>query len=819
MIRKVFKMNRLAAILAVLAALAAGPLEARTKKGDKLLEEGRKAEAAKDYDKALDLFEQAVATDPADAAYLMSARRVRFQAAQMRVDRGQKLRAEGKLEEALAEFQKAFIIDPASTIAEQEVRRTNDMIEREKVKAKDPNAPKPEGEDRGLSPAQLARKNAEDRAANISGVPELKPISRQVTNLKLVNQPPKVLYETLGKLAGINVLFDSEYQDQGKRFSLDLTNTNLEEALDYVALLTKTFWKPLSANAVFITQDTAVKRRDYEEHVTRVFYLQNVTSAQELQEAMTAMRAITDVRKVFPFNSQSAIVVRGTVDQVALAEKILIDLDKPKPEVVVDVYVMEANKTKTRDLAATITSGGKPGFSTTITYSPVGGTASTARLNELGKISTGDFIMTVPSYFLQAVMSDRQTRLITQPQVRATDGQKATLRLGDRYPYATGSFQPGVGGVGVSPLVSTQFQFADVGVNVDLTPRIHGADEVSLQITVDITNIRERIDVGGLSQPVIGQRKVEHIIRVREGETTLIGGLMQSLRTRTRSGVPGLMQIPGLGWLFTSENKEDNDADLMVALVPHIVRAPDIQVSNLRSVASGTETIWKVSYAGREEPKAAPLAPAQPVGNLPPAAQPMINPALAPPSGQPAQPQPLPSQPAPAQAPPAGAVPPPAAEQPPGPQPPKQEAAPAVSMGGAPAVSLRPTALRLQKDATVTVLVQVENMQELFSAPMRLTYNAAVLRLLEVNKGDFLTSDGQQVVFSETKVPDQGKAIVGINRVPGAGGMSGGGTLVTLKFQAIAPGESAIGFEELTLRDAKLQPIKVAAPTTTIAVQ
>ena len=805
---KTFSLNRLAVVLAVLLACLAPCLEAKGRKGDKFLEEGRKAEAAQDFDKALDLYDKAVATDPMDGAYQIAARRVRFLAGQRHVDRGQTLRQQGNLEEALKEFQKAFVIDPASTIAEQEVRRTYEMIEREKRKGQDPGQASADAhdEERGLSPAQVARKRSEEKAASIQGVPELKPVSRQVTNLKIVNQPPRVLYETLGKLAGINVLVDSEYQDQGKRYSLDLNSTTLDEALDYVALLTKTYWKPLSANAIFVTQDTAVKRRDYEEHVTRVFYLQNVTSAQELQEAMTAMRAITDVRKVFPFNSQSAIVVRGTVDQIALAEKVLMDLDKPKPEVVVDVLVMEANKTLTRDLAATIRTGDRAGFSSTLTYSPAGGTAGQVRLNQLGNITAGDFILTMPNVFFQAIMSDRRTRIVTQPQVRATDGQKATLRLGDRVPYATGSFQPGVGGVGISPLVSTQFQFADVGVNVDLTPRIHGADEVSLQITVDITNIKERIDVGGLSQPVIGQRKVEHIIRVREGETTMIGGLMQTLRTRTRSGIPGLIQIPVLGALFSQNSNEDSDAELLVALVPHIVRTPEIQESNLKPVASGTETIWKVSYAPKSGATDAPAAPAASPAATPPPASPGLPPA-ANPVRTPAPGQPDPAQPAPAQPPALDPAASPAAP-PPGPPP---------ALG--PAVTLRPTALRLQKDGTVSVVVVAENVSELFSAPMRINYNPKVLRLVEVNRGEFLGSDGQQVVFSETKALDEGKAIVNLNRVPGAGGISGSGTLVTLKFQAVAAGESSIGFEELTLRDAKLQPIPVKPAATIVTVQ
>ncbi len=167
------------------------------------------------------------------------------------------------------------------------------------------------------------------RAASITAAPELRPLSANVTNLKMANQTVKVLYETLGKLTGVNVLFDSDFVEPTKKFSIDLTNSTLEQALDYVAILSKTFWKPLSANAIFVTKDDVTKRRDYEEHITRVFYLQNITSAQELQEAMTAMRTVTDVRKVFPFNSQSALVVRGTAAQIALAENVLMDIEKP----------------------------------------------------------------------------------------------------------------------------------------------------------------------------------------------------------------------------------------------------------------------------------------------------------------------------------------------------------------------------------------------------------------------------------------------------------------------------------------------------------
>lgn len=602
------KMKQLAVILAVACLALAPPAAAGNRKAEKFLQQGKQAEARGDYDTALELYERALALDPSDASYLLHVRRARFAAGQRHVDLGQKLRREGKLEEALAEFQKAFAIDPGSTIAEQELRRTNQMIEREKKRQARPGEPAPAAEERGLTESELARREAQRRAARLLEMPELKPANRRIAGLKIVNQPARVLYETVGKLAGINVLFDAEFQD-ARRYTIDLNHSTLDEALSYISLLTKTFYKPLSSNTIFVTQDNPTKRRDYEEYVTRIFYLQNAYNNQELTEIMTAMRTVTDVRKVFPVNSQYAIVVRGTADQVALAEKVLLDLDKPKPEVVVDVLVMEANRTRTRDLALTPLSAGKPGLGSPVSFTG-GGTSGSVPLNQVKDLGAGDWSVVVPSFLVQALLSDRQTRVLTTPQVRAVDGQKATLRLGDRYPYATGSFLPGTGAVGVSPFVSTQFQFAEVGINVDLTPRIHG-EEISLQVEFEISNIRERIDVGGLSQPVIGQRKVTHIIRAREGEVTLIGGLMQANVSRTRSGVPGLMNIPLLGRLFSSENIENANSDLLVALIPRVVRSPEITAESLRAVASGADTIYRVSFASDsdEEEKPAPEPP------------------------------------------------------------------------------------------------------------------------------------------------------------------------------------------------------------------
>ena len=826
-------------------------LAARTRKGDKLLAEGRKAEVRKDWEKALEFYEGALTEDPGDAGYQLAVRRVRFQAAQERVNRGQKLRAEGKLEEAVVEFQRAFALDPSSAIARQELQLTLDMIELEKKRPQ----PLPPGE-RGLTPIERARKQTEKKLERIEPLPELRPLSRQPINLRMTNQPARVLFETVCKLAGINVIFDPDFRQDpaaSRNHSVELVNATLEKALDYLAVLTKAFWKPLSSNTIFVTSDNQTKRRDYEDYVVKVFYLQNVTQPQDLQELATNIRALTDIRRVFTSNAQNAIIVRGTADQVALAEKIVHDLDRPKSEVVIDVFVMEANKVRTRDLAAAIATAGQAGLNVPIHFTPrnpvllggqtnqpgtntsgtdTGGTGTTTpqpttpyspyypyggygygynpygyggygyggygysgygttgtslgtqliSLARVNRLSTNDFSLTLPGALLQALMTDRSTKVLQSPQIRVADGMKASLRIGDQVPIATGSFQPGIGAVGISPLVNTQFQYKDVGVNLDITPRVHGQDEVTLHVELEISTVRDRIDIGGIAQPVIGQRKAILDLRLREGEVSLIGGLMQDQDTKSVSGVPGLSKIPVLGRLFSSESVERSQSELLIALVPHVVRTPGVTDLNLKAVAAGTDTTVRLSYAPRE---------------------------AAPEETKPAAPAVQPEAPAPAK--PAPAAPKPPEPAAPAPQPPPPT--PATKL------VLRPAEVVTQQGATFTVQLELENVQNLFSAPFRVKFDPQLLRLNEIQAGGLLSGDGKQIAFTRNILNDAGEAIVTLNRIPGSGGVNGSGTLAVLTFQAVGRGVTTVSFPGLLLRNYQLQPIPVEAPQLSVTIK
>src|SRR5665213_3616277 len=436
------KPKHLFAICLTIFVILVSGIEAKTRKGDKILKDGMAAEARGDWDKALDLYEKAVDLDPSDIAYLVPMRKARFEAGQAHVKAGQKLRMEGKLEEAVQEFQKALIADPSSAIALQEVKRIQTMLATPKAGAR--------VEDRGLTPAELARRESQDKVDSMTGPPELKPMTALSPVLKMNNQPPKVLYETVAKLAGVNVVFDSQYQAPARNFNVDLTNMTADQAFDYLATLTHTFWKAITPNTIFVAEDNVTKRRDYEDDVVKVFYVTNATTVQEFQEIATAVRTVAEIRRVFTYNAQRAMIVRDTVDKVALAEKLVHDLDKPKSEVVVDVMVMQVNSERTRDLAATIASAGTAGLNVPINFAPAGTTTTTTTstsgtstptttgntvtLAQLGHLSTSDFSTTLPGGLLQAMLSDSRTKVLNNPQVRASDGQKVTLKIGSRIP-------------------------------------------------------------------------------------------------------------------------------------------------------------------------------------------------------------------------------------------------------------------------------------------------------------------------------------------------------------------------------------------------
>jgi general secretion pathway protein D len=402
------------------------------------------------------------------------------------------------------------------------------------------------------------------------------------------------------------VAFTSDFLAQtGKQVSLDLTNVKLEDALQILAYETRTFWKPVTPNTILVIMDNAANHRDFDEQVVKTVYLSNPLSPTDRTQILTAVKQLLSVQRVVDNPDANAIVISDTPAKVAAAEQLIHDLDRGKAEVLVDVAILEADRDFIRDLGLSpvVLSGSTqlavgftpPGSTAT---SSSGGTTTTTTptlpLNQLGKISTSDFSIVLPGYVANALMNDAHTRVVQNPQVRTSDGQKASLKIGSQVPIATGSFLPSFGGAttnaggGFGLLASTQFQYKDVGVNLEITPHVLESGEVGLHAKVSILSVGAPVTIGGISQPTFGQREIEHDIRLKEGEVSVLGGLVQSTTTQSVTGLPGLGQLPLLRYLFSTEHRERHDVEVIVMLTPHVIRLPEVNNSTSKSVAIGS---------------------------------------------------------------------------------------------------------------------------------------------------------------------------------------------------------------------------------------
>jgi general secretion pathway protein D len=747
-------------------------------KGRTDFNQGRKAQDLQDYDAAFEYYQKALKTDPENAEYQIKFNQARFNAGELHIKNGLKLRARGELENAANEFQKATSTDASSAAAEQELRKTIGMIDDAKRAS---SAVSVTPVDKGEPLAQLP--------------PEIKPLSRAPVNLKMSNDA-KMIFDTIGKLAGLTIIYDPDFP--ARRVSVDLNNVTLEQALDVMSVESKAHWTPMTENIILVFPDQPQKRRDYEEQVMRTFYLSNTVQPQELTEVVTGLRQLLDLKRIQQLNARNAIVIRATPGQLALAEKFIQDIDTAQPEVVVQVSVLEARVDKMRNL------GILPGQTATLTIVPPGttsinnnnasnngtntgtttpSTTGVLSLQNLSHLNSSDTSVTLPNFTANALLNDSTTRIIQNPELRSIDGQAAKLNIGDRVPVATGSFQAGVGvgssaGGFVNPLVNTQFQYIDVGTNVEITPRVHPNHEVSLKVSVEVSSVTNQQNIGGIQQPIISQRKVIHDIRLKEGESSILGGLITKSDTKQINGWPGLAHVPILRYFFSEDSRSSEDDEILVVLTPHIVRMPEWTRSNLTTLYAGSETNVQVS---RESDMRAPQQPPPVISPEPTNAHPLTAPVG---NGQT----------------------PPNAEQ-------------SAQAGKTARLRFEPSSLSLTAGQTWTVGVVVDNVNDLFSIPFLLQYNPAVLSVEEVRHGGFLQAGDQAIAIVLQVDKEHGQAIISASRQPNTPGASGTGTVTGIVIKALAPGKSTLSIVQVNARDSQQRPIQLVTSEASVQVK
>jgi general secretion pathway protein D len=801
------KLTPVALLLGALLFSGAAVTGAQAQSAGSWNKRGQQAEARQDYDAAFEAYRQAHMKKPSDLRYRTSYESMRFQASNTHVDRGRVLRQSGDVDGAINEFARALQIDPGCQAAAQELQ----LLEKRGPQAGAGSG----GGGAAGNAAGSAAGSASAGAPLVAGMGEETPYQREMqkeigtldgpVQLQPVSDDPitlhmvadmKVVYEAICKAAGLNVIFDPESKPQS--VPVDLNSVSLADALHIVGVLSGTFWKPVTSNTIFVAANTRVKRTELDDLAVQTFYLTNVSQQADANEIMVAIRNMLDTGvKIYLVASQNALVMRASPDELILAEKIINDLDRTKPEVVVDVAELEVSRQLERDIGITLPQsfGLTPQFSnanaststgtatTTSTSTATATSTSGITLNTLGNLNATNFAVSVTGGTVNALLSDADTRILQNPRIRATDGQHANLKIGSKIPVATGSYSAGTAITTASLGVQTQFTYLDVGTSIDMTPTVHYDGEISLKLKVEVSAQTNQVTIDGVTEPIISQRVADQVIQLKDGEPALLAGLMQVQDQKSISGTPGLGELPILRYFFASTDKTQMSDDVVFLIIPHIVRESILTDENTRAIYTGTGTsvqlIRKVPSATAtvESAEMAPAGNSLPATSAANAASAMIGKMAA--DAKPVTPESV-----------AGMK-----VQPNG----TMVAAPT---GPAMTLAVTPAASSEAVGSTFQVSVVASGAHDLFAVPLQMQFDPQVLSLVNVDAGDLLGKGGQDVGLVHR---DEGNGAVTISatRPPGAKGVDGQGTVVMLTFKALTPGDATLALTRIGAKDSQ----------------
>ena len=548
---------RRVAPLAALSLLLAGCAT-----GGAFVRAGERAEQVQDYDRAVAEYTQAVKQNPNNQTARLALERAKLRAAQDHFTRGRRLEATGKPDEALVELQLASELNPGSGDIEALLGTVRTQLRTRIAVARE---------------GKTQLESLIDRSRNLPPAgAELPSDVRLPESLMFRDASSRDVFTAMARFANVNVIFDPTFRDQP--VTIDLRNAAFEDALGSVARATRNFYKVTTQRTITVIPDTPAKRREYEEEIVRTFYLSNA----DLKETIDLLRIVIDSRRIAPVTATNALSIKDTPDRIAAAAKLITAIDKARPEVIIDVELLEVDRTRLREYGLQLASPGSAGIDGSADVNRAGMT-----LRSLSNLSQADVLLTnLPGLYYRLLKTDNNTRTLANPQLRTSEGVSAQARFGERVPVPVTTFSPiATGGVNQQPI--TSFQYENIGVNIDITPRTHHDDEVSLAIKVSVSSI-SGTGFGGL--PTFGNREINTVIRLRDGETNMLAGLIRDDERRVLDGIPGLSDLPVIGRLFAHSRKETQETDIVLTLTPRIIRVLDLSEADLRPFRVGRET-------------------------------------------------------------------------------------------------------------------------------------------------------------------------------------------------------------------------------------
>src|SRR5882672_8560178 len=586
-------------VLVVLALAAAGCGASRS------FSRGENAARMGDWDAAVEFYRRAVQQQPERNDYKIALERSMINASHEHLNQAQLNEARGELEESLREYRRAAEFDPPNRQLQAKVmemeRRIRDQYEAQ------PRS----------NAAQLRQQ------ARQAGPPPLIKISEVLPEIRFNNTSIRDILNFIANATGINVTYDRDYQDRA--YTVQLNGVTLEQALNQILSANLLFYKVINQSTIMVIPDNAQKRANYEEQVIRTFYVAHSDATELSQMINTIIRvpAMAVQPMIAPNKTNNTITIRATTAVAGIIEKMIESNDKPRAEIVIDVQILEIRRDRARTFGVNLSdysigtvfspeADPRGGSGATTTFAPQPFNANTITRG----ISTADFYLAVPSAVVRFLESDSETKLIAKPQLRGAEGQKITLNLGDQIPVPSTVFTPlATGGANTNPL--TSFNYKDVGINVEMTPRVTIEGDIILDLLVENSTRSGDVNIAGQNLPSFGSRKVTTRLRLRDGESNLLAGLLREDERRLLSGLPGLIHVPILNKLFAMNGpNEITQTDIVMLLTPRIVRTQEITAGDLTPIYIGTQQ--NLGLNGPPPLIAAPLEPAP--GPAPPVA-------------------------------------------------------------------------------------------------------------------------------------------------------------------------------------------------------
>ena len=708
------------AALAVAAAVVAGCATGAA------FRQGETAAHGEDWDSAVEYYRKAVQDDPRNAEYRVALHRAMINAAREHYARARAFEETGALADAVREYRRAGELDPGNNDALYRAAELERAI-RDRMEAARPRAP---------------IEGMRDVARRETAPPLLEPASGEPLSLRFVDQSVQDILDFIGNATGVNINYDRQFQDL--RYSVQLDGVTVEEALDQILMANQYFYKVLGPRNVIVAPDTPQKRQQYEDQVIRTFYISNA-DVLELSQLLTQIirggQPMPVQPQIVPNAISNTITVRATPAVTAVIEQVIAANDKPRAEIIVDIEILEVNRERAREFGLDLGD-----YSIGAVFAPDADTGELSTAPDFGAsplARAGDFFFSVPSAVVDFLESDAETRVVAKPQLRGQEGAVLTLNLGEEIPIPTTAFTPiAAGGATVNPL--TSFDYRDVGVNVQMLPRVTFENEIILDLEVENSTLGPSLSVAGQLMPTFGSRKVGTTLRLRDGESNLLAGLLREEDRRSLRGIPGLARLPIIRNLLSSNEDTIRQTDIIMLLTPRIVRTHQLTQEDVSPIRIGTQRNIGVTGPG-------------PLGARPPAID----------------------VPAPAAARAGETV-----EQPP-------QLADLPTAGARVDVRLPDGNLRAAS-GPYTVPLSISGASRVSTLTLTLRYDPGLLRVSAVQEGSFMRQGGAEVTFTQQVDRTVGRIDLVVTRPGDQVGASGSGVLAAVVFEALRPGSATL---------------------------